>query len=288
MLAKECDYGFRKYQPVFFITLLLILIFYRGAAGPQTSAASATVAYAGIGEVATVPGVAWHPVPTQPADAVFDGPTWVDAYVEERNGVFDVTLNPRTMREAEVSFAVNSLRLAEPYRVERVSPAATEDGLAAAQHIAAGFILTFLCLYLPFLSWTTEEGMLWELAGSPVRNGMILAAKGIVIGALILVAWVFFWFLFEPGFAQVGLYALLGMLIMQIGMTLGIWQRKVWAKAALYGLILVILFVPSAVANLGILPSTWVCLGLLILGVGACTGVAHLSLHRLIEEERVR
>jgi len=291
MLAKEFDYGLRKYRPVFLVTIVLILLFYRGVGDQPTGGDGVTIGYRGPVSTATLPGVTWVEVPQGTAPAVFDGGRWIDAFVVAEGRNVDVFIHPGTLKETDVYMAVDSLRYEHTYLLRTVasSRAAATSESATVEHMAIGFILTFLCLYLPFFSWKLERDTFWQQVQSPASDHTMLTSKSIVIGFLVLVAWVFYWFLFSPGVQGLVLLAMASFVIMGLGMALGIWRRRRWANGVLYLLLLVLLFLPSAEGVLGLLPdSPYLLAAGLAVGMAGSGALALWSLRARIAGERAR
>lgn len=251
MLTKELTYGFQKYRAFLFVTILLILLLYRGLIGQQDTQTQLIMGYSGEVPLPQMPGVTWVQV-TSPGpgnDPSFESLPAVDGIVVTDGMKYEVYLNPYTLHEAEVYMAVDSLRYTHDYKLEIVSfDQESSDRLLQVQHLAIGFIFTFLCIYLPYYAWRIEGELIWQQFLSPAPNSLILFSKIGVVSLIQFIAWMFYAFLFSISVADLSVLILIGMLLTCVGFSIGVWQHNRIVRAALYCLLPMSIALPNAIA----------------------------------------
>lgn len=183
--------------------------------------------------------------------ADINGKTKADAFVYYIKDTLQVIINPTSTKSQDIDFIFSQFKTNTDYSLNLMDEnreTQSENDRLKNIFNSFSFVLTFLCILIPYKMFIDEKKTLKALLFSPIKNNSILSAKILTTSLLLAVACLFFLVAYDLSLNLISVLFLFGMLYILFGLLFGIFSDRKVISFVLYP-VLILITLSSMIMN---------------------------------------
>jgi hypothetical protein len=179
----------------------------------------------------------------------------LDAFVlyQKENNLLTVIINPQSSKSQDLKFIFENLKTSTEYSLKVLDKqiiATVENEKLRNIFNSFSFILTLVCLFVPYKMLVDEKNTLTSIVFSPVKNSNILASKIMYTCVLYLIGCLYFMASFDLSIKIIAVLFLLGPIYCVFGLLPGIFCKSKYISYLFYPLSFVVMMLPMIIGKM--------------------------------------
>lgn len=261
MYWKEMTYGFKKYHIYLIIAILMAMFLSKLnvlSLAPQDAGRLRILALSGDATAAAFLEKHFPEAEVMVATGYEEGmkllnskkDTDVLVYHQKKDDSLKVIINPISDKSNYLEYIFGMYRVETDYTLKVLEPkgnAVTEAERLRNIFNSFSFVLTFICLMMPYRMMADERKTLTALVFSPADNNAILWAKLLCTAFIYSVACLYFMVAFDLPASLISVVFLLGLIYSVLGMAAGIFSDYKVVSIMFYPLFLGMTILPMVI-----------------------------------------
>ncbi len=177
----------------------------------------------------------------------------VFVYFERNSKVLQIVINPKSSKSKDIDFLFRQFKTNTDYQLnilEKKEGTQSENERYKNIFNSFFFILTFVCVLIPYKMFVDESKTLKAIILSPVKNNSILTAKILSTSLIFSVACLYFLVSYDLSLNVILILFLVGLLYSLFGILFGIFSDRIVISFIFYPILIIITILPMILNNM--------------------------------------